>query len=974
MQYNNEDDINPRLLDLDFANKEEDQNKRAKKANKKEIDNNEDNNERQYSKKERILIKKIKKAFHKLRVVIRAYKKRKKNTFNPDLQVREDFQNWLEHTFPEGLEKYRELKMVDNMSYNTNNSKMNKKKKKNKNDVKEKKLKNIIKLINQKNDILYEDEEYIYNCKKKYFYKWYDIFNNYNYKESKNKKALKKNYTDTNYHPDLIKKKSDNKNQTEYIQPKNKTKKYNKNYYNNYKEKNEYPIIRGNEYSDADSNKDEDDIYRDKDNINLTKSQEIVNYNQKYKEYKTKKQSKTIDNNDNDEFDDNQEDFYNMNVVKKKKKKNRNQKLFNKIYDNLENKLKDKNYKENKKINNDDDNMDEDEMDYIDNDLEINSRGNTDQKKKRIKILKENEKKYDYNKKYDEKDSMNNSYEDRDKNDEKEKEKERIKKNKKTYYAEKDDEEDYGIPRKEQQQEKKEKKEKEKEHNDIYHKNNQNILSDSFNSTSQHNNNYGTPKKLPMYDPYKDPSEVQENPKVQAPRQVLELEKLKGKSKLPDIQRASSYSRKKYGLGNLDYVEPGELVSNTKLKLLNNMLSGRKSDFGLSSRTNLKNHKNEKHVDFNLSADSRNKFDSEYEEKIIKKLTKIIKNINDLKLLSKTFKSWKNFVKKEMSNTRITMLDCAPPPKKEKKSATVPVIFLSKSITEVSNNDDYINNEEQRDKSFKLEKKESPLKRHSDGRYEFILPKTKEFNINRDKEDNQYMEHKNEEEEEIEEEFEAMSDKDFNNYFNNKAIKKEKNKNNVYYSKKKQQSPYKKNVNKNNVNKENNKDNNKLDEENNFKEEYNALIPEIELYKLNNNGNRIKNNIMNLIRNTPSSISNGMNPQTFLDITKKLNKYYTAYQIYILYSLFNMNHQFYDKRRIFSKLKALSNLKPSRSNNNSEFLFYDCENNDHCKGCFCFYKRNKYTLLKKIVMKYSFMKEYNPMKYFLNYWYKITFF
>jgi hypothetical protein len=898
LQYSNEDDINPSLLDLDFK-----ESKKSKKYNKKDNEyNNEDNNlDKQYSKKEKILIKKIKKAFHKLRVVIRAFKKRKKNTFNPDIQMKEDFQNWVTQTFPDGLEKYRELKTIDTISYHTNNSKKSKKKKKSKSELKEKKLKTIIKFINKKNESIYEDEDYIYNSKKKYFYKWYDMFNEIKYKEPK-KKVLKKSYTDLNNNNDVNKKKQENKNQTEYSQSRNKAKRNNKYY--NYSERNEYPIIHGNEYSDADSNKDEDtNGEKDYKKYNLTKSQEILKF---IPRAKSKKQ---YDNNENSD------EFYSMNVNKKKMNKNISKKLFDKIYDKLENNY----YKGNKKNINE--NIDEDEMEYLDNNLEISSKGNSDQKKKRIKIPKENE-------------------------------------NKKGYY-DKGDEEDYKNPRKEEKQEK---KEKEKEHVEIY-KNNQNILSDSFHSSSQQNN-FGTPKKLPMYDPYKEPGNLQQNPKVQAPRQVLELEKLKGKSKLPDVQRTNSHTKKKFGSGNIDYAEPGELVSSTKLKLLNNMLSGRKSDFGI-----LNNQRNDKIYDFNLSVDSKFRTDSDYEEKLIKiekKLARLIENINNLKLVSKIFTTWKFLVKKEMSNTRVTMLDCAPPPKKEKKSASIPVIFLSKSISGKSN-DDLISIEPE---SYQSEKKGTPIKRNEDGRYEILVQRNKEDSNSRFKQVKNYIKEKLEEEE-IEDDFEEMSDKDFNNYFNNKSInKKVKGKNNASSSKNKQQSPYKKNVNKNRVNKANNETNN----ENNFKENYNSLIPEIELYKLNNNGNRIKNNIMNLIRNTPSSLSKELNPQTFLDISKKLNKYYTAYQIYILYSLFNQNHAFYDKRRLFNKLKALSNLKPNQSINKPEFLYYDCENNNHCKGCFCFNKRNKYTLLKRIVMKYNFMKEYNPMKYFLNYWYKITFF
>ena len=380
--------------------------------------------------------------------------------------------------------------------------------------------------------------------------------------------------------------------------------------------------------------------------------------------------------------------------------KNISKKLFDKIYDKLENNY----YKGNKKNINE--NIDEDEMEYLDNNLEISSKGNSDQKKKRIKIPKENE-------------------------------------NKKGYY-DKGDEEDYKNPRKEEKQEK---KEKEKEHVEIY-KNNQNILSDSFHSSSQQNN-FGTPKKLPMYDPYKEPGNLQQNPKVQAPRQVLELEKLKGKSKLPDVQRTNSHTKKKFGSGNIDYAEPGELVSSTKLKLLNNMLSGRKSDFGI-----LNNQRNDKIYDFNLSVDSKFRTDSDYEEKLIKiekKLARLIENINNLKLVSKIFTTWKFLVKKEMSNTRVTMLDCAPPPKKEKKSASIPVIFLSKSISGKSN-DDLISIEPE---SYQSEKKGTPIKRNEDGRYEILVQRNKEDSNSRFKQVKNYIKEKLEEEE-IEDDFEEM--------------------------------------------------------------------------------------------------------------------------------------------------------------------------------------------------------------------------
>ena len=145
LKYTDQDDLNPGLLDLDFINKEEDvdNHKKHKKHNKKDDVNNEDMSnsaDKKYSKKERILIKKYKKAFHKLRVVIRAFKKRKKaqNTFNPELEIKKEFQSWILKAFPDGLEQYRNQKKIEE-----DNTKKIKKKKRSKTDIKEKKNKKI---------------------------------------------------------------------------------------------------------------------------------------------------------------------------------------------------------------------------------------------------------------------------------------------------------------------------------------------------------------------------------------------------------------------------------------------------------------------------------------------------------------------------------------------------------------------------------------------------------------------------------------------------------------------------------------------------------------------------------------------------------------------------------------------------------------------------------------------------------------
>ena len=155
-------------------------------------------------------------------------------------------------------------------------------------------------------------------------------------------------------------------------------------------------------------------------------------------------------------------------------------------------------------------------------------------------------------------------------------------------------------------------------------------------------------------------------------------------------------------------------------------------------------------------------------------------------------------------------------------------------------------------------------------------------------------------------------------------------------------------------------------------ENYNNLTSQI--YNVNKSGNRVKNNVLNLIRNTPPSLLEEMNPQIYIEFSKNYNKIVVAYHIYCLYSLFNTNHEFYDKRRIISQWKKIINKSSSNIYNiKSNFNYYDCDNIDHCRGCICFKQNDKQARIKKILIKYIFMKEYNPMKYYLYLWYKITF-
>ena len=311
-------------------------------------------------------------------------------------------------------------------------------------------------------------------------------------------------------------------------------------------------------------------------------------------------------------------------------------------------------------------------------------------------------------------------------------------------------------------------------------------------------NKYDTPKKLlPMYDPYQSKNELPPPPKVQPPRQVLELEKLKGKSKLPDIQRTYSFTKKKFGYGNLDVVEPGELVSNIKLRLINQMLFKKESDSNIISKSTFKGQTQKNLKGFDLLSYTRKKYDSDNEDKkqkintIRKRLTYLIKKVNNKKILSKIgkyFKKWKNPSKyiKNMPNFKGgMMLDCAPPPKQEKKSSTIPVVFLSKSLIkdtkpfylEEEKNNGYkddknlmnierINIGTDENKSADHYRKEPLPKRvKNGGRIEFVFPSQQDSDskIKEDVKNNGrikgFDEDEEEEEEEIEEEVEEISEK-----------------------------------------------------------------------------------------------------------------------------------------------------------------------------------------------------------------------
>ena len=1050
------------------GNDEDDIDKSADEIKSVDID-------KRYSKEERRLIKKYKKALHKLRVVLRSHRKRRKeqNTFNPDLEVKKIFQNWVIKAFPEGLDQYRikkELESSSNMSKSRDKSKQYKKKNKSKDKseseaTKLKKLKHTIKLVNKKRkklkDKSFEDIIIFFN-------KWKAIIKESNKELNKEKTKEKIKYITKEIIKDISKDKvkslNDNKDKNKENKEELKQNNIQKTSYTYQKDdairpikKNTRPVIDWNELSRDDSYYDENKCKND-NKIGLTKSQVIKIDNKP-------KRAKTQSKNDNDEND---EDFYFMKIIERKQNKGMKRRLFDKISSQIEQNIKENYIEEHKKENADsfeiDDDKDNNEKKNHANENNKLNKLLSSEKKKRNKIAKEspnnisnnndlnsfNSENVDSNKKSDNKiknylffmsSSEKERNDDTERNKEKENQREQELEKEEELLRQKEREKELQRQKEEKEREKelqmqkeKERLEKEKLEKEMQERERrEKIEKEKANKKTNKNNyilnpnqnKYDTPKKLlPAYDPYEPNPEVINPPKVQPPRQVLELEKIKGKSQLPDILRTSTFNRKKFGFGNLDYVEPGELVSNIKLRQIKDMIVRQQSDINIFSKSTFKGQtEKKKSFDFIPSSYSSRKYDSDNEEKKFispqarKKLAEILKKINTKKLKSKVelfFKKWKNPLKyiKNMPNLKgIPMMGCAPPPKQEKKTSASPVVFLSKSIIQdakpfqfeeeknsiesyninnkYENNFGNINNIINNSKNtFERYRKDSkPQKVKNGGRIEFVFPSQKEISNNNEIERQQKSSNKKygyddeeQEEEEIEEEGEEIYD--FRNHYNNdkKEIKKtlrfvQKDYQENYYNnnnsnKKRQNKNRSKERNiKNNYYNNNYRNDNIMNKMNESEEKYKLLCPQI--YNINKICNRTKNNILNLMENAPKYLFTELSPELFINFTKKYNKEAAAYHIFCLYSLFNQNYEFYILRKIFNKWKKKIRRRFKRSKI-SKTNFYNCDNFGHCRGCVCYKKRNKQIMMKNILFKFILMKEYNPTKYYLNLWYKNT--
>ena len=269
--------------------------------------------------------------------------------------------------------------------------------------------------------------------------------------------------------------------------------------------------------------------------------------------------------------------------------------------------------------------------------------------------------------------------------------------------------------------------------------------------------------------------------------------------------------------------------------------------------------------------------------------------------------------------------------------------------------------------------------------------KTNEFkninNINKKEEDNSGKKSsskslKNEEEEkEEEEEIEEENEKDIKNrsieYKNKKEIKEQPikieinseekdnsiNENDLYYN--------------NSINNIKEKDINEIRKENEKRE--NDLR---NLYKATKKINNAYISTFNLIKNSPLNKSNyDFISNEYNKLLDDHNKKIKAYQLLLLYKTFTENSDYYKKRKSFIEWKK--NTKIFKKLCNKHLRSYD----DHCISCSCeqdnllkgqtiCFNCNCNEIgekLKTILIRYQYLKELNPIKYYLYLWHKNVF-
>ena len=136
------------------------------------------------------------------------------------------------------------------------------------------------------------------------------------------------------------------------------------------------------------------------------------------------------------------------------------------------------------------------------------------------------------------------------------------------------------------------------------------------------------------------------------------------------------------------------------------------------------------------------------------------------------------------------------------------------------------------------------------------------------------------------------------------------------------------------------------------------------------------------LKNSPIKNPNNDYTENYLKLLDNHNKAIKAYQLFILYKTFNESDDYYIKRNVFNRWKK-NNKIFTESNNNKHIKLYD----GHCISCNCEEENNLggqriclicncteiKRCLKDILIKHKYLKELNPIKYYLLMWYKNIF-
>jgi hypothetical protein len=149
------------------------------------------------------------------------------------------------------------------------------------------------------------------------------------------------------------------------------------------------------------------------------------------------------------------------------------------------------------------------------------------------------------------------------------------------------------------------------------------------------------------------------------------------------------------------------------------------------------------------------------------------------------------------------------------------------------------------------------------------------------------------------------------------------------------------------------------------------------IYKATKNINKAYNNTFNIIKNYPLNNSNyDFISKEYIKLLDEHNKKIKTYQLFSFYLIFKENSDYYLKRKSFIEWKK--NNKIFKHLYKKHIKSYD----DHCISCSCEEEINEQTncfncncseieeKLKNILIRHKFLKEINPIKYYLFLWNK----